>query len=68
MSYIKTMERKMIKENCLSFKYSLRIDTYINRDFEMSNNSVFSDQKHSQDSVLDFILLDMAYLKAGLDI
>lgn len=40
MSYIKTMERKMIKENCLSFKYSLRIDTYINRDFEMSNNSV----------------------------
>lgn len=43
MSYIKTMERKMIKENCSSFKYSLRIDTCINRDFEMSNNSVFSD-------------------------
>lgn len=62
------MMEKMVRENCISFQYNIKIDTHTNIDFEMSNDSVLSSYRHSQDSVLNFIFLDRPYLNVSLGI
>lgn len=36
------MERRMVRENCISLQHSLKIDRYTAIDFGMSNDSVSS--------------------------
>lgn len=32
------MMEKTVRENCISFQYNIKIDTYTNIDFKMSND------------------------------